>query len=534
MANDFDAIVIGTGFGGAITGCRLAEAGYRVLMLERGRRWTTQTFPRKPDDPWTWSHERPEQQNGWIDLRVFPHMAVAQGAGVGGGSLIYANVSVEAWPETFAAGWPQEITYDALKPDYDSVARFMNVQKVPENQWTDRMKLMKDAAERAGFGDRFRQLELAVTFDPNWTYDDLNAGHDDLDARKKQSIAIKNAHGADQGTCVHLGNCDIGCDVNARNTLDLNYIYCAETKHHADVRPLHLVTAIEPVPSGYKVHYDQLKDGQRLPGESTARLVIVAAGSMGSTELLLRCRDVARTLPQLSARLGRRWSSNGDFLTPALYTSRAVFPSRGPTITTAIDFHDGSQAGESFWIQDGGFPSLLVDVLAAESHDPRLPAKGQLLLQWIQAFMHDHDSFKGVMPWFAQGIDAADGMLTLQASANGEPRLHLEWDINQSQRVIDTIIAMHKRLSAVTQGLPLVPPTWSLMKYLITPHPLGGCAMGSSEVDGVVDHKGEILGYRNLFVADGAIIPKPLGVNPSRTIGALAERIGRIIATEGR
>jgi cholesterol oxidase len=526
MAMDFDVIVIGSGFGGAITGCRLAEAGRRVLVLERGRRWDARSFPRKPGDAWIWSHEQPERENGWIDLRVFPHMSVAQGAGVGGGSLIYANVSVEAWPETFRTGWPAEITYGELKPHYDTVAKVMNVQKVPPGQWTDRMKLVKDAADRAGFGDRFRALELAVTFDSDWTYEHFDAGA----ARSK---TVTNAQGALQGTCVHLGNCDIGCEVNARNTLDLNYLYLAENRYHADVRPLHLVTNIEPIPSGYTVRYDRLDNGRRVAGQSTAAIVIVAAGSLGSTELLLNCRDVTRTLPALSPVLGRHWSSNGDFLTPALYPARPVFPSRGPTIASAIDFHEGSQ-GPSFWIQDGGFPPLLGDFLTAESADSHVPVTGRMVLHWIRGFLNAHDPLKGIMPWFAQGIDAANGTLSLKTGNGGTPRLHLDWDIHESQRVIDAIIAMHKRLSAATGGLPFVPPTWSILKYLVTPHPLGGCNLGSTAAEGVVDHRGEVFGYPNLYVADGAIIPEALGVNPSRTIGALAERIAKIIVAEGK
>jgi len=143
----YDVIVIGSGFGGAITACRLAEAGYKVLILERGRRWDKTTYPRAPEDPWIWSHDFPERLNGWIDLRVFAHMSVAQGAAVGGGSLIYANISCEAPPHVFEKStWPQEITHAELKPYYDAVAKFMNVQQVPDNQWTERMKLMKEGA----------------------------------------------------------------------------------------------------------------------------------------------------------------------------------------------------------------------------------------------------------------------------------------------------------------------------------------------------------------------------------------------------
>src|SRR2546425_27330 len=113
---DYDVIVIGSGFGGAISGCRLAEKSYKVLILERGRRWDKTTFPRGPEDAWVWSHEHPESENGWLDLRVFKHMSVAQGAGVGGGSLIYANISCEPSPDIFKKGWKKEITYQELKP----------------------------------------------------------------------------------------------------------------------------------------------------------------------------------------------------------------------------------------------------------------------------------------------------------------------------------------------------------------------------------------------------------------------------------
>jgi len=527
---DFDVIVIGSGFGGAITACRLAEKGYKkVLILERGRRWDRTTYPRGPEDPWIWSHERPESENGWLDLRVFEHMAVAQGAGVGGGSLIYANISCEPRPDIFTRGWPKEITHQELKPHYDAVASFMNVQQVPANQWPTRTKVMKEGADAIGKSNRFAQLELAVSFDPDWTYNQPDP-HDF--AKSKRFV---NKQGIEQGTCVHLGNCDIGCDVDAKNTLDKNYIPWAE-KHGAEVRPFHLVTNIEPANGGYKVSFDQLKNGARLPGSANARIVIVAAGSLGSTELLLRCRDVTHSLPQISRFLGRDWSSNGDFLTPALYKHREIFPSKGPTITSTINFLDRSEDGESFWIEDGGFPNLFVGYLQARARKVHLGTQAMSLLTALHGILLSGDPLEHFMPWFAQGVDASNGVLELKRRwwHFGKPELDLEWDIAKSRPTIDAIVKMHERLSRATGGIPLVSPTWTVDHYLITPHPLGGCNMGDSIATGVVDHRGEVFGYRNLFVSDASIIPEALGVNPSRTIGALAERIAALIAADGR
>jgi len=529
----YDVIVIGSGFGGAITACRLAEHGYRVLVLERGRRWDKSNYPRELNDPWVWSNEHPERENGWLDLRIFSHMTVAAGAGVGGGSLVYANVSCEAPPQTFNVGWPKEITYAELKPHYDAVAEYMNVKPVPDNQWTARMHLMKEAAEKSGYADRFKKLELAVSFDPNWTYDQPDACNP---AKSKQFV---NAQGAPQGTCVHLGNCDIGCEVDARNTLDRNYLYTAENTCHAEIRALTLATNIEPTPNGYRVTFDALGDGTRTTAHEEARLVIVAAGSLGSTELLLRCREELRSLPNISPYLGHGWSSNGDFLTPALYTDRHPLPSSGPTITCAIDFLDGIRDNQSFWIQDGGFPNFVVDYVRSCQSSKTLLGKAYAKLL-IDAFSHmlgnvDEQPFAGVMPWFAQGVDAANGTLTLHHHfLSGEPCLALTWDVGKSRQVIESIIAMHQRFSAETGGHAVVPPTWSLLKALVTPHPLGGCGMAATPLNGVVDHAGEVFNYRNLFVADGAIVPEALGVNPSRTIGALAERIAKLICDDGR
>jgi cholesterol oxidase len=444
---------------------------------------------------------------------------------VGGGSLIYANISTLPHPDIFTRGWPPEITWDALQVPYAKVADMMAVRPVPPGQWPPKMKLMQEAAAKIGADDRFRPLELAVSFD------------DALDTSKPESLTpaasrrFVNAQGVEQGYCVHLGNCDIGCDVDARNTLDRNYLALAE-RHGAEIRPLHLVRAIEPTDGGYRVHFDRLDQGRRDPGSATAGKVIVAAGSLNSTELLLRCRDVARTLPDLSNFLGRNWSSNGDFLTPALYTDRAPTPWLGPTITSRIDFLDRSEAGQSFWIEDGGFPNLLRDMLNEEvSAHPALSA----VLDTIREATRNLGPLQRVMPWFAQGVDAGNGTLRLRHEwwLFGEQILELDWDIGRSEALIEAIVAMHRRLTAATGGTAIVPPNWSAFKYLITPHPLGGCGMGATREDGVVDHRGAVFGYPGLYVIDGAIVPEALGVNPSRTIAALAERAAGLILEGG-
>ncbi|HKX32799.1 MAG TPA: GMC family oxidoreductase [Blastocatellia bacterium] len=532
---NFDVIVIGSGFGGAITGCRLAESGYKVLILERGRRWDKDTYPRVDRDPklWLWDHRHPERKTGWLDLRVFPNMSVAQGAGVGGGSLIYANVSAEARKEVFAEGWPKDVTYHELKPHYDAVKTFMNVQQVPDSQLTPRTKLMREAAARIDQSQRFHKLELAVSFDPTLT---LNI--EDPPALS-QSRTFTNAQGVEQGFCVHTGLCDIGCPVYAKNTLDRNYIPWAEKKG-AVVRELHLVTNIEPVSGGYQVSFDRLdlRQKRRISGSETARIVIIAAGSLGSTELLLHCREVTGSLPRISPFLGRNWSSNGDFLTPALYQDLKIFPDRGVTITSAINFLDPSEAsqGQSFWIQDGGLPHLFGDFFTSGIGQALKKVGPEGVIRGIQNILQGVNPINRIMPWFAQGVDAGDGHLTMKRPwwFFGPRRLHLHWDIKASMPLFEAIVNTHRRLAEKTGGKVLLSPTWTISQDLITPHPLGGCNMGETSETGVVDHKGEVFGYRNLYVADGAIIPTPLGVNPSRTIGALAERIARIIAQEKR
>ncbi|MDX0760382.1 FAD-binding protein [Sinorhizobium medicae] len=514
----FDAIVIGSGFGGAVSACRLAETGHRVLVLERGRRWNPNDYPRGPDDDWIFDIDEPEEQNGWIDLRFLDDIWVAQGAGVGGGSLIYANVSIDAPKAAFESGWPSQITFGGMKPYYDRVVAMLKPEVLPDNQLTPRYKLMRDAAIAIGEESRLRKVELAVSFDPDGSFPEQRP------AAETATRNFTNAFGMQQGYCVHAGNCDIGCKAQAKNTLDLNYLAVAE-KEGAEIRPLSMVSHIVAEGSRYVVVYHEIGNGERRERIVRARNVFLAAGSLGSTELLFRSRDLFSSLPKVSPALGRGWSSNGDFLTPAFYANRTLSPTLGPTITAAIDFLDGKDGGARYFVEDGGFPDVLGNAIRAGAKQGRLrPGSG--FLKMLARLAYDGDTLENVMPWFGQAIDGADGQLYYGRDwlRPWRRRLKLDWDVKRSERGVGGLVAAHEKLSGATGGSPKVPATWTVLRNLITPHPLGGCGMAASSSAGVVNHAGEVFGYPGLYVVDGAVVPRPIGLNPSKTIAALAER----------
>ncbi len=397
---------------------------------------------------------------------------------------------------------------------YPNVSSVLDPAKIPPNQFSNRTRLLREAARKAGFENRYEEVELAVRFDEEYEYDPANAPN------AEDTEFKANAEGIEQGFCVHLGQCPLGCPVEARNTLALNYIPRAE-RFGAEVRPLHIVRRIEPEADGYRVHYDRIQPGGLQPGSVSARIAIVAAGSVGSTELLLRCRDQYKTLPNLGPRLGHNWCSNANYLTLAAHRGKDVFPTRDPTISAAIKFlgvnhHKGSR----FVIEDGGFPSLLEEYRENLKKPSGEARHFENALKLLYGGLR-REPLQNIMPWFAQGRDEPVGRFSLRRwflGILGERRnLHLSWSRQGARKVLDAIREIHRALAKETAGKVFI----QLPDALITPHPLGGCPMGNTAADGVVDHRGAVFGYKNLYVADGAIIPRAIGHNPSKRIAAL-------------
>jgi cholesterol oxidase len=519
MKPAYDVVIVGSGFGGAITGCRLAQAGRSVCLLERGKRWRREEFPRTTGEI-AKAFWRQGKTPGFIDYRVFKKIDVIQGSGVGGGSLHYFNVHLRTPQQIFdRQQWPAQFDRTMMDPYYDLVQDMLDAVPLTPPAGLElpaRTAAFSDAAKSCGRDPEL--LHIAVYTGP----------------------PRENPHsGVPQSPCDYSGNCLLGCQVHAKNTLDLNYIPLAEA-HGAEVYPLHLVDKIEPLGEpGYRVHFKRLdadNPRQSEPGTVVGKTVILAAGTLGTSELLLRCREVHRTLPALSPVLGHRFSGNGDFLLAGtLDANRVVDPARGPSITAVADF---STAANQIHIEDLGFPDPFIWMLegaipsAGRIRNLVLSLKNYLLaslglnggasrISFELARLFTGGATAWFLPYLGMGTDAGDGRLRLQ---DGE--IDIAWSPRRSRRLFREMEDALKALSRGLQGRYVTSILWQWpLRKLLTAHPLGGCVMGETAGLGVVDPYGQVWGYPNLYVADGSIIPTALSVNPSLTISALAERI---------
>lgn len=525
MKESYDVVVIGSGFGGAINACRLAEAGHSVCILERGKRWGKKDFPRTIGQVSKsfWN----DKDLGLLDYRIFKKIDVIQASGVGGGSLVYFNVHERARPEIFELpGWPAGVKRHTLDPFYDKAKYMLDAVPLTPPEDRDlpgRTTTLLDGGTKLGKNPRL--MDIAV-----YTGPDRNNPHS----------------GLPQEACVYCGNCMLGCHVHAKNTLDLNYIPVAE-QHGAEVFPLHKATNIEPLDDGgYRVsfrHFNPANEGEYTEGSVAGKKVIVSAGSLGSTELLLVCRDKHNSLPNLSGMLGKRWSGNGDFLLAGTFNvDRDVDPGNGPSITSGFDC---STESNKIFVQDLGFPDPFLWYL--EGALP-LPSRWEQIktalkiyifrvlgLSKASAFTVGMDKlFRGgittrFLPYLGMGTDAGDGEMKLS-----DGNIDIVWSHKNSKKMFremeDTLEGISEKLGGDYKTSLLW--KWPIDK-LLTAHPLGGCIMGETVEKGVVNEFGEVWNYPNLYVADGSIIPTALAINPSATICALSERIADHIANKG-
>lgn len=583
MPMNFDAIIIGTGFGGTIAATKLAVKGKKVMMLERGTFWVTPeklgqppAGAKKPIPVWAKEQNppmpvqywpRPDHQAGLLDFfasirsplnkdglyqySMFKQADILTASGVGGGSLIYSNVTLRPQAEVL-----QGIGLNLGDAEYQVAYKWMEdfrgklnrvVTKIPlpgrdvsnltddDYLYLDRARALRDAAKISS-----QNLGIQMPWEPL----DLSLVEYDPD-RGAASDAAKN-----HTFCERQGRCILGCLPAARHTLNktLYAKLLSDPTKGVSLSPLAEVRDIKQIAGGYEVRYRDHRDGNTKT--LTAPMVFLAGGTLGTTEILLRSRD--RGGLKLTAKLGTHFSTNGDFGAFCVGTTKPVYTTRGPINTSGVH---AKFDGLHIHVEDAGIPEMLaaitsttIGVLDNFAQREALKAKMKfaflsMALPDLRAFLpslpdtYDPTSFQteaemmaNIFFFNAMGQDDASGKFTLD-----NDNLKLDWDKKIGETPIFGKIETLLRSLSESMGGRYVPfPFWKGLgnKKLTVTHPLGGCPIAPTSFDGVVDELGRVFDgnkpagstdvYPGLYVVDGSAIPGALAINPTLTIAAQA------------
>lgn len=555
LKTHYGVVVVGSGYGGGISASRLARAGQEVCVLERGKEFQPGEYPNTRDaafdevqmDLWFDSCVRGSRK-GLFDLRFNPEMNVFVGCGLGGTSLVNANVCMEAENRVFEQPeWPIEIRkpeglaemaegYRLAKEMLKPVAyNFSNEPK----KFPPLSKLSALEQSAAHLQEPFSPTPINVTFEelPNNT----------------------NHVGVEQHRCVGCGDCMSGCNYGAKNTVLMNYLPDAKN-HGAEIFTEISVRRIEKHETRWLIHYQILQTGEEAVDSPTraisADVVVLAAGTLGSTEILLRSKEHLA----LSQRVGQNFTGNGDVLAFGYNCDKkingvgfgAFSPTGrepvGPCITGIIDARRKPNLQDCLVIEEGSmagaFAPLLPQLFALagtlSSRDTDRGFLDKIREQWRKwvslrrgAY---HGAVKNTQTFLVMGHDDGQGQMSLK-----EDRLRIDWEGVGDQPAFTLANQKVKEATLALGGSYLKNPVTNTItgNDLITVHPLGGCVMADKAENGVVNHKGQVFSgpmgsdvYSSLYVSDGSIIPRALGINPLLTISALAERCVALMAND--
>ncbi|MEM8733299.1 MAG: GMC family oxidoreductase N-terminal domain-containing protein [Planctomycetota bacterium] len=514
----FDVLVIGSGYGASISAARIAsrlKPGSRLGILERGREWVPGTFPDRLPDVLAESRlkvlgrDRGEvnKATGLFNVQQFDEITILSGSGLGGSSLINANVAIRPDADVFTQPvWPVALRDRGFLDPYYALAEMeLGVAREPWDH-THKMVAQRKAWEQlVASGADFEAANLTLT-----------RGH-------SQGLPIINRQGQIQRPCIDCGDCLTGCNVGAKNTLAMNYLPMAR-RAGAEMFPQVEVNRVEKCGNHYKVHFTYHREdrGQTIPchGVTTTRVLILGAGSLGSTEILMRSEMPTM---RFSKRLGASWTGNGDalgFIRKTQYPTGiggySAYPTDrarvGPTIETNLTYPFRSLAGRVL-IQDGTAARAYCNALGVLMRD--------LDLDHLQILL-------------GMGHDGAEGQIRL----NSQGRASVSWpgllESNYRRLIRGEFARVADAMGGKYEYLKI------FGKQMISVHPLGGCGMSDDPACGVTNHKGQVYDatyggdvdpatgqprvHDGLYVVDGAMLPTSIACNPLLTISALAER----------
>ena len=507
----YDYIIIGSGFGGSVSALRLMEKGYRVLIIERGRRFEPDDYPKTNWDLRKWMWMPKAGMRGLFKMSMFPHVSIVHGVGYGGGSLVYANtLPIPKAPFFEAPSWAHLADWQTeLEPHYTEAHRMLGATVNPLTTHPDRV--LEEIARDLGREDHFHKTKVAVYFgQPGVTVKDPYFG----------------GKGPPRTGCNSCGGCMLGCRFGAKNTLDKNYLYLAE-QLGLDVEVETAVDAVRPAPGGgYLVEtHDSLAMTTSNRRTFRAHNVIVSGGVMGSIDLLLRMKRDRDGLPKLSDALGHQIRTNSESLIGVVSGDNSRDLSRGIAIGSILHTDDHSHVEPVRYSSGSGFWRLL---MAPHVSGKSIPARMTNLLRAVAGKRRELMRAIMVKDFAKQSaillyMRALEGTLRFKLGRLGQMTSEMSAGETPSASIAEaTDIA--ERFAKKVDGITMSLINETLLNIPTTAHILGGACMGGSAADGVIDAKHEVFGYPGLYVIDGAAVSANPGVNPSLTITALAER----------
>ncbi len=518
MQQIYDYVIIGSGFGGSVSAMRLAEKGYTVLVLEKGKRFEDSDFAKSNWQFWKYLWLPALRAHGILQISILKGVMVLHGAGVGGGSLGYANVLEVPTDETFATpAWNQNVKWgEVLGPHYEAAKKMLGVARNPKLWKAD--QLLKQMADEIEMGHTFRATDVGAYFG---------------EAGVTVADPYFGGEGPTRAGCTHCGGCMVGCRYNAKNTLPKNYLYFAE-KNGAVVRSEAEVVDVRPltVDDGrYAVTYRSSTSLFKRKQTVHAKNVIFSAGVMGTVKLLLNLRDLKKSLPKLSGRLGHMVRTNSEALLGSVARKSDINYSEGVSISSIYN-QDEITRVEPVRYPDG---SSLMRFLAGPliDTDVSVPVRILKFLGW--AVTHPIDFAKAlILPGWAHNVTIllvmqhADNRMRFRIGRSGFTlfRRGMLADVEPGFEIHAQVKGSHeltRDFARRTNGVALGSLGENLLGLPTTAHILGGAPIGKDASEGVVNENFAVHNYEGLYIIDGSVMPANPGVNPSLTITALAE-----------